>query len=137
MKLPKPRLRQRRPKPKKGYDSFFEQELHENQLKGCEHHPDRVKYLIESTYEPDFIRGNVLIECKGRFRTSSEAAKYVWVRKALPSNKELVFVFYNPNTPMPGAKRRRDGTKLSHKDWAEKNSFTWYSPDTIPKEWSK
>jgi hypothetical protein len=36
---------------------------------------------------------------------------------------------------MPAAKMRRDGTKRSHAEWAEKTGFRWYSEDSFPKEW--
>ena len=37
---------------------------------------------------------------------------------------------------MPGAKMRKDRTKRTHAEWAEKNNFRWYSEDTLPMEWS-
>jgi hypothetical protein len=36
---------------------------------------------------------------------------------------------------MPGAKRRKDGTKRSHAEWAYKNGFRWFSEDSIPDNW--
>ena len=48
---------------------------------------------------------------------------------------ELVFLFADPSAPMPGAKRRKDGTKRSHAEWAESNGFRWYSVYSIPKDW--
>ena len=56
-------------------------------------------------------------------------------RKALKKNVELVFLFQKPFSPMPGARVRRDGTKRTHAEWAEKNNFLWYSEDTLPEEW--
>ena len=38
---------------------------------------------------------------------------------------------------MPQAKKRKDGTKRTHAEWAEKNNFNWYSEETLPKEWKK
>ena len=63
------------------------------------------------------------IEVKGRFRTREEARKYVEIRKALGKYEDLVFVFQNPNTPMPDSRRRKDGTRYRMKDWAEKNGY--------------
>ena len=37
---------------------------------------------------------------------------------------------------MPAAKRRKNGTKFTHAEWAEKNKFKWYSEKTFPKEWT-
>jgi len=31
---------------------------------------------------------------------------------------------------------RKDRTKRTHAEWAEKNNFRWYSEDTLPMEWS-
>ena len=36
---------------------------------------------------------------------------------------------------MPAAKRRKDGTKRSHAEWADANGFKWYSVHNIPKKW--
>ena len=36
---------------------------------------------------------------------------------------------------MPQAKRRKDGTKRSHGEWATANGFTWYSRESIPDSW--
>ena len=38
-------------------------------------------------------------------------------------------------TASPGAKRRKDGTKRSHAEWATANGFRWFSEDTIPDSW--
>ena len=48
---------------------------------------------------------------------------------------ELVFLFQKPLSPMPQAKKRKDGTKRTHAEWAETNNFIWYSEETLPKEW--
>jgi len=100
---------------------------------------EAVKYVIEHKYEPDFVRKigrkKILLESKGRFWDFAEYNKYVWVKKNLPKNTELVFLFANPSAPMPGAKRRKDGTKRSHAEWANANGFRWFSEDTIPNEW--
>ena len=36
---------------------------------------------------------------------------------------------------MPQAKRRKDGTKRSHGEWASDNGFRWFTVDTLPEEW--
>lgn len=123
----------------KGYDSNWEYELHSGILDGWEHHVDKVEYTVEHKYEPDFVRvingKKILLEAKGRFWDSAEYSKYVWIAKALPDDIELVFLFANPNAPMPQAKVRKDGTKRSHAEWAEANSFRWFSEDSIPDDW--
>jgi hypothetical protein len=123
----------------KGYDSNWEYQLHSGILDGWEHHVDKVEYTVEHKYEPDFVRvikgKKILLEAKGRFWDSAEYSKYVWIAKALPDDIELVFLFANPNAPMPQAKVRKDGTKRSHAEWAEANSFRWFSEDSIPDDW--
>lgn len=114
----------------KGYDSRFEYNLHKGPLKKTKYHTDKIPYSIETFYEPDFSWKDILIEAKGRFRSRQEAAKYVWIRRSLVF-EELVFVFMKPHTPMPGAKKRKDGTKQTHAEWAEKNGFRWFTEHTI------
>jgi hypothetical protein len=124
------------PKKPKGYDSFFEKELHETVFDGIKHHPDRVTYTQTKTYEPDFVFANqygfvTYVEAKGRFRDNEEARKYTDVRNALTQGEELIFVFMKPETPMPFAKKRKDGTKYTHAEWADKNGFRWFTKETI------
>lgn len=126
----------------KGYDSKLEYRLHETCLKGTQHHvpkEDRIKYFIEHTYEPDFLFAHYnklyVLEIKGRFRDSQESAKYRWIRERLHewdyffkntcTDVELVLIFENSATPMPFSKRRKDGTKQSHGEWATKYNFRW------------
>tara|TARA_R110002073_G_scaffold91274_1_gene214934 strand:- start:523 stop:1026 length:504 start_codon:yes stop_codon:yes gene_type:complete len=122
-----------------GYDSNWEYELHTGPLKDWSIHTDKVYYVINHSYTPDFIKrldGKLIyLEAKGRFWDYQEYNKYIWVRKALPENTELVFLFANPSAPMPQAKRRQDGTKRSHAEWAEANKFRWFGKYSLPKEW--
>lgn len=109
-------------------DSKWEGKLRDTIFKDLDWQGEKVEYIIPHTYTPDFIGGNTLIETKGRFRESSEARKYKHIRDSLEgTGKELVFVFYNPDTPMPHAKKRKDGTKLTHGEWADKNGFKWFT----------
>jgi hypothetical protein len=134
--------RKTRPKEKdlpKGYDSKWEHTLHTTILTGWNHHSDRVPYIVEHHYEPDFVKvigdTEFLLEAKGRFWDYQEYNKYIWVRKALKPNQELIFLFLFPFAPMPAAKKRKNGTKRTHAEWAEKNNFIWYSEDTLPNDW--
>ena len=123
----------------KGYDSNFEYELHTSILKDWDIHSDTLEYIVEHTYHPDFIKKicnkTIYIEAKVRFWDSAEFSKYIWIQKALPKDVELVFLFANPSAPMPQAKRRKDGTKRSHAEWAKANGFRWFSRFSMPKEW--
>ena len=123
----------------KGYDSNWEYELHSGILDGWSFHTDKVPYTVEHNYHPDFIREvegkKILLEAKGRFWDYAEFSKYIWISKTLPEDTELVFLFANPSAPMPQAKRRKDGTKRSHGEWASANNFRWFSEDSIPDSW--
>jgi hypothetical protein len=122
-----------------GYDSSFEYELHSTILDGWKFHPDKIKYVIEHTYEPDFIKEingiTILLEAKGRFWDYAEFSKYIWIKKILKDTEELVFLFANPSAPMPQSKRRKDGTKRSHGEWATANGFRWFSKWSMPDDW--
>ena len=124
----------------KGYDSNWEYKLHTEPLQDWSHHGDKISYTVEHTYEPDFRRTidgtEYLLEAKGRFWDYAEYSKYIWIRKNLKEKQEIIFIFAKPYAPMPAAKKRKDGTKRSHAEWAETNGFTWYSEYNLPKEWT-
>ena len=126
----------------KGYDSKLEYRLHQGPLKDTQHHPskeDLIPYTVNHTYEPDFVfeYNDTLYVCeaKGRFRDSTEAAKYKHIRNNLKDwncfndsecdTIELVILFENASTVFPFAKKRKDGTKNTHGEWATKNGFRW------------
>lgn len=128
------------------YDSEFEKKLHKSVLKNCEYHTDKVKWYDSQLkkYTPDFVYRakdiDYYIEAKGRFRTMAEAAKYVEINRTLILNAieqkyaaQLVFLFMYPDKPLPGAKRRKDGTIRTHAEWADKHGIPWYTKDTIGK----
>lgn len=116
-------------------DSKWEQQLRDTIFKDLEWQGEKIDYVIQHKYTPDFVSGNLLIETKGRFRESAEARKYKHIREALEgTGKELVFVFYKADTPMPHAKKRKDGTKQTHAQWAERNGFRWFTEETITPE---
>ena len=134
----------RKPRPKKvnvpkGYDSMWEYQIHKTLLADWQHHWDNINYIVKHKYEPDFVKiidgKTILIEAKGRFWDYAEYSKYIHVREALPKDYELVFLFQKPFAPMPAAKKRKDGTKRSHAEWAETNNFKWYNEESLPKEW--
>ena len=78
----KPRkIRPREKNIPKGYDSKWEYELHAGILHNWSHHTNKVPYVVEHTYEPDFERDKILIEAKGRFWDHAEYSKYLWIRK--------------------------------------------------------
>ena len=120
--------------------SKFEREL-SRKLRNCWYEPKEYiqSYSIPGNYLPDFVpknEDNVLIEAKGRFRTRTEAKKYTSVRDDNPEIR-IVFIFYDPDKPMPGARKRANGTRFSMAEWADKNDFEWYTIKTLPKRWCK
>ncbi len=112
-------------------DSVWEGDLRDGVMSECDYHSEPIPYTVEHKYHPDFTKKKYIIEAKGRFVESSEAAKYVWIRKGLPDHIELVFLFQKPENRMPGAKKRKDGTFYNHAEWADKNNFRWFTEDTI------
>lgn len=98
--------------------------------------PEPIAYSIDHKYNPDALlecgsTKQVYIEIKGYFQDSAEASKYLWVRKSLPPEAELVFVFETPTKAMHWLKKRKDGTKQTMAEWADKHGFTWYSEESF------
>lgn len=121
------------------YDSETEKIVHET-MPWMQFKPEPVPYVIEHKYKPDFkvstlqpcgSTKHLLVEVKGYFQEASEAAKYVWVREALPPDTELVFIFERPNTACHWLSKRKDGTKQSMAEWAERNGFRWFTLETF------
>ena len=121
------------PKP---YRSWLEHGLGTGILKDMDYEPFTLPYQITTTYKPDFVNVSkrIIFECKGRFGDSAEAAKYVHFRRCNP-DWEIIFIFERPECPMPHTRKRKDGSRYRHRDWAEKNKFQWCSPTTIKDEW--
>ena len=80
--------------------------------------------------------GKLLVEIKGYFQEASEASKYLWIRKSLKPDEELVFVFERPQAEFHWLKKRKDGTRQTMAEWADKNGFRWFTEDSFVKEFS-
>ena len=127
------------------FDSGFERKLYAIlDPTEANYHPEdcRLYYSIESRYEPDWVVWNddgttTYVEAKGRFRDRTETRKYLAVRDGRKPTEELVFILQNPNTNMPGAVRRKDGTRASISEWCDKHDFTWYTAETVPDHWRR
>lgn len=116
------------------YDSMTEKRLHDGPFKDLEFHTKKVPYVIEHNYSPDFIYTTddgieFLIEVKGYFQDSSETQKYKWIVKSLEEHQILVLVLENPETKLHWLKVRKDGTKMTMREWAEKQGIMWVSED--------
>ena len=112
------------------YDSKLESELHDTILQTWDYHPTKLPYIIEKTYEPDFVKVidgvQFLCEVKGVLWDSTEAKKYNEIVKHLSPNQIFFFIFKDYNKSLLWSKRRKDGTKMTHKEWCEKNSFIYF-----------
>lgn len=121
----------------KKYDSKFEK-LIDEKFPEIEYHPtEKVPYVMEHEYEPDFIYYSTkkfYIESKGRFRDRKESSKYPAIKKSLLENEEIIFILMKRNTPMPNAKKRKDGTKQTMEEFLEKNGFRYFYIDNFNTE---
>ena len=112
------------------FRSRLEERVRKKLSNEWEYEVDELPYISEHIYNPDFTSGNVHLEVKGRFRTSGEARKYIDVRTANPECI-IIFVFQSDSTPMPGAKRRADGTKRTMSEWATEKGFLWTTEQEV------
>lgn len=96
-----------------------------------------VEYTMYHKYNPDFVLPSipgVLIEVKGYFRESSEASKYVNIKKSNP-NIEIIFIFGNSfKKAHPNCRARKDGSILTLAEWCLKHGFLYYNEADIPRE---
>jgi hypothetical protein len=86
---------------------------------GFEFEPTSLPYVMKRKYIPDFVKGNVLIECKGFFR-AGDTLKYKSVRESYPDH-ELIFVLSDPY------KKVRKGSKLCMGQWCYKEGFAYFT----------
>jgi hypothetical protein len=90
----------------------------------------KVPYLLEGTYNPDFVLDNgsgIIIEAKGLLDRDSKR-KMVAVKKQHPE-LDIRFVFMQADKKIPGSKQ-------THGQWATKNGYLW-AEGSIPQEWLK
>ena len=89
-----------------------------------------LKYIISSTYKPDFIlsQNGIIIETKG-YLSKEDRRKMLAVKAANPS-LDIRFCFQNAKTKLSRGKKR----SLSYGQWATKNGFLWCDK-TIPSDW--
>lgn len=80
---------------------------------------ERLPYVVHRKYVPDFVKDNILIECKGFFR-AGDTLKYKSVKKHYP-DKELIFILSDP------FKKVRKGSKLNMGQWCFKENFAFFT----------
>ena len=86
--------------------------------------------IEQRKYTPDGVMGNVWFEVKGRFRTRHEMDKYIHVRRSNPM-AVIIFVLHSERVGLPGAKKRKDGTRKCMEDWLEENDFAYTYEDRM------
>lgn len=128
-----------RGKPPAPFRSWLEYDFHVK-FPDLPYEEQSFSYVSRHLYTPDFESkdGKIWVETKGRFRDSREARKYLDIRECLfEGEAEIVFIFQDPETKMPNARRRKDGTYATMKEWADRHGFRWATIDTAKKDWFK
>lgn len=125
------------------YKSSLELKAARSCLSDYDYEPSasKVAYQVAHVYNPDFVHRNcpdVLIEVKGIFiKGSSEAQKYISVIRDNP-DKELVFVFSDPNKrAYAQCRQRKDGTYLTLGEWCKNHCILYFHIDDVPEAFSK
>lgn len=98
-----------------------------------EYEPHAIPYSVERSYIPDLLIGDIYVELKGYFRQDSQR-KMKAVHEQHPS-LDIRFLFQRASSPVQGAKKRKDGTKMTCAEWADRYGFVWAEGESIPKEW--
>lgn len=103
------------------YRSKFEARLAERLLKlGFVYEPYNIEYTIPESkhkYKPDFVRGKLIYELKGRF-TAADRKKMKLLVEQHPEFT-FVMVFQNPNVKIS------KNSKTTYATWCEKNNIEW------------
>jgi len=94
--------------------------------------PEKLAYFVERHYVPDLKIGKMIVELKGYFRQDSQ--RKMKAVKAQYPDLDIRFVFQKASSTIQGAKKRKDGSKMTCQEWADRNGFIW-AEETIPKEW--
>ena len=94
--------------------------------------PEKLAYYVERHYIPDLAVGTMIVELKGYFR--QDAQRKMKAVKAQHPELDIRFVFQNASATVQGAKKRKDGSKMTCKEWADRNGFMW-AEATVPEEW--
>ena len=108
---------------KNKYRSKFEQRLADRLLKlGFIYEPYKIDYTQPETnhkYTPDFVRGKLIYELKGKF-TPADRKKMKLLVEQHPEF-DFVMVFQNPNVKI------NKNSKTTYAAWCDKNNIKWIS----------
>tara|TARA_B100000287_G_C20231953_1_gene622482 strand:- start:74 stop:469 length:396 start_codon:yes stop_codon:yes gene_type:complete len=109
-----------------GLECNVADQLNDNKIQ-YKYETERIPYLINSTYLPDFILPNgIIIECKGRF-TSEDRRKMRLVKEQHPE-KDIRIVFSRSSAKI------NKGSKTSYGDWCTRYGFP-FADKLIPAAW--
>ena len=97
-----------------------------------EYEPCKLPYVVERNYIPDLKINDMYIEVKGYFR--QDAQRKMRSMKEQHPDLDIRFLFQKNNSTVQGAKRRKDGTKMTCAEGAERHGFI-YAEEIIPDEW--
>tara|TARA_Y100000385_G_C12579337_1_gene419776 strand:- start:25 stop:390 length:366 start_codon:yes stop_codon:yes gene_type:complete len=97
-----------------------------------QYEPDKMAYYVERHYIPDLAVGNMIVELKGYLRQDSQR-KMKSIKAQYP-DLDIRFVFQKASSTIQGAKKRKDGSKMTCAEWADRQGFVW-AEGTIPEEW--
>ncbi|MDA7495960.1 hypothetical protein OAA57_00780 [bacterium] len=97
-----------------------------------QYEPDKMAYYVERHYIPDLAVGNMIVELKGYLRQDSQR-KMKSIKAQYP-DLDIRFVFQKASSTIQGAKKRKDGSKMTCGEWADRQGFVW-AEGTIPEEW--
>lgn len=101
---------------------------------GCpfEYESQRFPYTVPARvarYTPDFIlNGRIIVESKGRFRTTAERQKMVLFKEQHPKI-DIRLVFMKAALPI------YKGSKTTYASWADTHGFPWADGGVIPDLW--
>lgn len=98
-----------------------------------QYEPHAIPYSVERKYIPDLLIGSVYVELKGYFR--QDAQRKMKAVKSQNPDLDIRFLFQRASSPVQGAKVRKDGTKMTCREWADRYGFVWAEGESIPQEW--
>lgn len=103
------------------YRSKFEQRLAKHlEYLGFKYEPFNISYTVPESkhkYKPDFVRGKLIYELKGRW-TQKDRVKMKLLVEQHPEY-EIIMVFQNPNIKI------NKGSKTSYADYCNKHNIKW------------
>ena len=88
---------------------------------------EKIQYVTEARYIPDFKVGDIYLEAKGYFKPA-DRKKMLAVKKCNP-DLDIRLVFQAPYNKI--SKK----SKTTYAKWADRHGFPWCAYYAIPREW--